>query len=200
MNAVISELEYKSDHGVVELETHDVLLHGAYVTLRPMREEDWGLLFEWNNDPEIMEHTDHDDFSPRTLVEIQSIYRWISTHAFCFIIEVEGYAIGECWLQRMNLRRIVDQFQDKNFWRIDLMIGAKELWGRGYGTEAIGLLVDFGFRHERADAIFGIVSANNVRSVRAFRKCGFRNYRKLLEADGTLGWDLAVTCCGKALG
>ena len=105
--------------------------------------------------------------SPCTLGEVQSIYRWISTHAHCFIIEVEGRPIGECWLQRMNLRRIVDQFPGKDLRRIDLMIGEKELWGRGYGTEAIALLVDFGFSREAADAIFGIASGDNARSLRS---------------------------------
>ena len=40
----------------------------------------------------------------------------------------------------MNLRRIVDQFPGENLRRIDLMFGEKELWGRGYGTEANALL------------------------------------------------------------
>ena len=60
---------------------------------------------------------------------MQTIYRWISTRAHCFIMEVGGNPIGECWLQRMNLQRIVAQFPDKDLRRIDLMIGEKELWG-----------------------------------------------------------------------
>jgi RimJ/RimL family protein N-acetyltransferase len=41
------------------------------------------------------------------------------------------------------------------------MIGEKSLWGRGIGTEAIGLLVDFGFATEQADAIFAAVAQDN---------------------------------------
>ena len=174
-NAVIPELEYSSDHDVAELQTHDVVLRGGCVTLRPMTEDDWGLLLAWNNDPEVMEHVESDGFTPRSLSEIQSIYHWISTHAYCFIIEVDRRAVGECWLQRMNLRRIVDRHPGENLWRIDLMIGVKELWGRGYGSEAIRLLVEFGFGGVGADAIYGLVSANNTRSMRAFQKCGFKN-------------------------
>ncbi len=198
-NAVIPKFAYKSDHDVARLETHDVLMRGDNVTLRPMTEDDWGFLFEWNNDPEVMEHADQDDFSQCTLVEAQSIYRWISTHAYCFIIEVDGRAIGECWLQPMNLRRIVDQFPDKNLWRIDLMIRTTELWGRGYGSETITLLVDFGFRHEGAGAIFGILSADNTRSVCAFKKCGFRSHGEIPEKDGSSGLDMVVTGCSETL-
>lgn len=195
-NAVISELEYKSDHSIARLQSHDVLLGGDHVTLRPMTENDWGFLLDWNNDREVMQYADHDDFSPRALEEIQSIYRWISTHAYCFIIEVDGCAIGECWLQRMNLRRIADNYPDKNLWRIDLMIGAKKFWGRGYGTEAIALLVEFGFGRVGADAIFGIVSADNARSVRAFEKCEFSRCAEVREG-GMLRYDLVVTSSAK---
>ena len=93
----------------------------------------------------------------------------------------------------MNLRRIVDQFPGKDLRRIDLMIGERKLWGRGYGPEAISLLVDFGFSHEATDAIFGIVSADNARSLRAFEKCGFNRHAVVQEEDGTLSYDLVVT-------
>lgn len=192
-NAVIPELEYSSDHDVVELRTHNLFLRGECVTLRPMTEDDWGLLLAWNNDPEVMEHVESDGFTPRSLSEIQSIYRWISTHAYCFIMEVEGKAIGECWLQRMNLRRILDRNPDKNLWRIDLMIGMKELWGRGYGSETIRLLVKFGFEGVGADAIYGLVSANNTRSMRAFQKCGFTSLDEAHEAGDAVGYEMVIS-------
>jgi len=31
------------------------------------------------------------------------IYRPVSANAFCFIIEVAGQPVGECWLQKMNI-------------------------------------------------------------------------------------------------
>ena len=194
MNEVIPELQFKSDHYVARLQPHNVYLRGDQVKLRPMTENDWGFLLKWNNDPAVMEYADHEDFKPSTLGELQAIYRWISTHAHSFIIEVEGYSVGECWLQRMNLRRIVDQFPGKDLRRIDLMIGKKELWGRGYGTETIALLVDFGVRRQSVDAIFGIVSADNLRSLRAFQKCGFTRHAVIQEEeDGTLSHDLVLT-------
>ncbi|MYF79450.1 MAG: GNAT family N-acetyltransferase [Chloroflexi bacterium] len=192
-DTVISELEYSRDRDVVELQTHDLFLRGECVTLRPMTECDWGLLLAWNNDPEVMEHVESDGFTPRSLSEIQSIYRWISTHAYCFIIEVQGQGIGECWLQRMNLRRIVGRHPGENLWRIDLMIGVKELWGRGYGREAIGTLVEFGFDRVGADAFYGLVAKGNTRSTRAFQKCGFTSLDKAHEAGDAVGYDMVIT-------
>ena len=192
MSVVIPDLQYRSDHSVERLQSHDVYLRGDRVTLRPLTEDDWHLLLKWNNDPEVMRYFDHDEFRPTPLGEVQSIYRWVSTHAHCFIIELEGRSIGECWLQRMNLRRILDQFPGKDLRRIDIAIGEKELWGRGYGSEAIALLVGFGFVRQKADAIFGIVSSDNERSLRVFEKCGFSVHALTQEEDGALVHDLIV--------
>ena len=194
---MVPELRFKSDRHVAGLQTHNVYLCGDHVRLRPMTEDDWGLLLEWNNDPEVMEYADHQDFKPSTLGELQAIYRWISTHAHCFIIEVEGYPVGECWLQRMNLRRIVDQFLGKDLRRIDLMIGKKELWGRGYGTETIALLVDFGFSHEGST---GYSASPQPTTSAVYDKCGFTRHAVIQEEDGTLSYDLVLTADGAELG
>ena len=62
------------------------------------------------------------------------------------------------------------------------------------GTETIALLVDFGVRRQSVDAIFGIVSADNLRSLRAFQKCGFTRHAVIQEEeDGTLSHDLVLT-------
>ena len=72
------------------------------------------------------------------------------------------------------------------------MIGEKALWGRGYGTEAIGLMVDFGFSVDKADAIFGLVAEDNRRSQRAFEKNGFTRHATVIEPDGKVTTDLVV--------
>ncbi len=192
MNPVIPELQPTPERRPSSLAPHDVILRGGAVTLRPMTEGDWDALLTWNNDPVVMELADANPFEETTLAELQTIYRWISTHAYCFIMEVDGNPIGECWLQRMNLQRIVSQFPDHDLRRIDLMIGEKALWGRGYGTEAIGLLVDFGFSAEKADAIFGLVKEENRRSQRAFAKNGFSRHATVTEPDGNVIADLVV--------
>ena len=96
VNEVVPELRFRRDRHVARLRPPDVYLCGDHMRLRPMTEDDWSLLLEWNNYPEVMEYADHEDFRPSTLGELQAIYPWISTHAHGFIIEVEGHAIGEC--------------------------------------------------------------------------------------------------------
>jgi RimJ/RimL family protein N-acetyltransferase len=107
---------------------------------------------------------------------VQGVYRGTSQHAFCFVIEADGIPIGECWLQAMNQPRVSDRLPGLDLRRIDIMIGEKDRWGRGYGNEAIRLLVRFGFEQERADALFACgVADYNPRSHHTFARAGFVN-------------------------
>ena len=107
----------------MKLKEHSITLQGKAVQLRPMRETDWKMLFEWNNDPEVLYFSEGEDITSYTLGELQPIYRGVSQTSFCFIIEANGRPIGECWLQPMNLDRILDQHAGKDCRRIDLLIG-----------------------------------------------------------------------------
>ena len=109
VNTVVPELRFRSDHTVAELLTHDVVLRGDGVVLRPMTEADWDLLLMWNNDAEVMEFADHDEFKETTLEEVQAHLPLDFYPRHCFIIEVAECPVGEYWLQRMNLERIVDR-------------------------------------------------------------------------------------------
>ena len=99
-----------------------------------MTEDDWDILLKWNSDPEVLYYSEGDNITSRNLEEVQGIYRWVSQTAFCFMIEVGGMPIGECWLQRMNLERILEKYPNADCRRIDLMIGEKAFWGQGLGA------------------------------------------------------------------
>jgi RimJ/RimL family protein N-acetyltransferase len=159
----------------MKLRKHDIVLRGKRVDLRPMTEGDWDTLLKWNSDPEVLYFSEGDDVTSYSLEDIQGIYRGVSQSAFCFVIELDGRPIGECWLQRMNLKRILDKYPGKDCRRIDLSIGEKDLWGHGLGTDAIRTLTRFGFEKEGADLIFGCEIADyNPRSRRAFEKVGYK--------------------------
>jgi RimJ/RimL family protein N-acetyltransferase len=140
-----------------------------------MTEDDWDLLLKWNNDPDVLYWAEGDDVTSRTLLEVQDLYRTVSRTAFCFVIEAGGVPVGECWLQEMNVTRIIEQHPGLDCRRIDLMIGEKRVWGQGIGTETIRLLTQFGFTQQSADALFGcFVAGNNPRSYRAFQRVGYQ--------------------------
>ena len=190
------------------LRQHDVALEGqtprgVSVRLRPMTEGDWDILFKWNNDPKVLYYSEGDDVTGYTLEDVQDLYRGVSSNAFCFVIEADGKPIGECWLQRMNLERILAdsehplKYPDLDCRRVDLMIGEKQVWGQGIGTEVIRLLTEFGFAKEGADRIFGCdVVDYNIRSRKAFQRVGYEIISRIEHEPGgkaEYGCDLVLT-------
>lgn len=187
---------------MVKLKQHEITLagkipQGRNIKLRPMTENDWDILVKWNSDSEVLYYSEGDDVTAYTLEDVQGIYRSVSQNAFCFIIEIDSETIGECWLQNMNLERILQKYPDLDCRRIDLMIGEKQYWGQGIGTEIIRLLTEFGFLKETADIIFGCDIADyNIRSLRAFQKVGYEIVSKAKEIPGSKAnyrYDVALT-------
>jgi RimJ/RimL family protein N-acetyltransferase len=186
---------------------HRVILYGETaqrpegcqraVRLRPLTERDWPRLYRWNSDPEVLYFSEGDDVDCYSPEDVQGIYRTVSQTAFCFIIEVDGTPVGECWLQRMNIVRILEKYPGLDCRRIDLMIGEKAYWGQGIGTETIRLLTEFGFLHQGADVIHNAEIADyNVRSWRAFQRLGYRIAEKIQQPPGSkaeYGYDLVLT-------
>ena len=162
-----------------------------------MTENDWDVLARWGSDPEVLWFSEGDDVEAYPLEDVQEIYRGVSRAAFCFIIEVGGHAIGECWLQEMNLARILTRYPGKDCRRIDITIGEMALWGRGYGTDAIRTLTRWGFEDQGADLIFGCGIADyNPRSRRAFEKAGYvldQRVRESPDAKAQWSYDLVLS-------
>jgi len=169
----------ESASSVDRLKRHKVILegrdqHGRHVRLRPMTEDDWGFLVRWNNDAEVLYYAEEDDITSYTPDQVQALYRSVCQNAICFIIEVDGKPVGEGWLQKMNLERVLEKYPDLDCRRIDLTIGDKQYWEQGIGTEVIRLLTEFGFVEQKVDVIYEPGIANyNVRSLRAFQKAGY---------------------------
>jgi RimJ/RimL family protein N-acetyltransferase len=182
---------------VKRLRQHQIILRGERVLLRPLTEGDWPAILKWNNDPQVLHFVEGDEVSGYSLEEVQQIYRSVCQNAFCFIIELEGQPIGECWLQPMNLERVLDRYPGRDCRRIELVIGERTFWGQGLGTEVIRLLVALGFKQERADLIFGCdVAEDNRASLRAFQKAGFQVPASLPQAPGSKvrhRYDLVLT-------
>lgn len=158
----------------MRLVEHTIRLQGKKALLRPMTESDWETLYVWNNDAEVLFYVESEDVGSQSMEQVQRIYRQVSQNAYCFIMEFRSQPVGECWLQKMNLERIKEKYPGKDCRRIDIMIGEKQFWGEGIGTEVIGTLTEFGFRIEMADMIFACdVADYNPRSRNAFRKNGY---------------------------
>ncbi|MGI8999436.1 MAG: GNAT family N-acetyltransferase [Candidatus Limnocylindria bacterium] len=56
---------------------------------------------------------------------------------------------------------------------LGIFIGEVDQWSKGYGTDAVNALVDFGFRSLRLERIWLNVWTENERARRAYAKAGF---------------------------
>jgi RimJ/RimL family protein N-acetyltransferase len=87
------------------LPSHGIVLRDPPLVLRPMTERDWAILLRWNRDQEVLSWVEGEATPPRDLEQTQHLYRSVAASpARCFIIKWQGREIGECWLQRMNLK------------------------------------------------------------------------------------------------
>ena len=168
------------------IKTHGNTLCGGTdeykIVLRPLCDEHLPLLYKWNADPEVLYWTESGvsdtslTYEPDT---VHDIYGGVSQNAFCFLIEVNGVPIGECWLQKMNMPNVKAMYPETlDVRRIDMSIGEKDYRNKGIGTHFIGMLIDFAFNDEKADVLHCFNDDYNIRSRRMWEKYGFTQVLK----------------------
>ncbi len=65
---------------------------------------------------------------------------------------------------------------------VGIFIGDKHFWGKGYGTEALSLLVDYGFNILNLNSILLEVFSYNDRAIKCYKKVGFKEIGRRREA------------------
>lgn len=123
------------------------------------------------------------------------VTRYLTEAPSCFPLHAEKEALDR--LSRVHNYTIVDLLTDKpigicGFTAIDhlnqtgevgIIIGAKEFWGKGYGSEALSLLVDYGFRVLNFHTVMLKVCSLNKRAIRCYEKVGFKTFGIRKEAE-----------------
>ena len=161
------------------IRTHNITFHGGNDTykiiLHPLSDEHLPCLYKWNSDAEVLYWSEGEDVESYSPEVVRQIYGGISQNSLCFMIEVNGENIGECWLQKMNLPNISALYpENTDVRRIDMSIGEKTYWGKGIGTLFIGMLVKHAFECEQVDVLHCFCEDYNIRSRRVWEKNGFK--------------------------
>ncbi len=87
--------------------------------------------------------------------------------------------IGLCGIYRVNTT-----WQNGH---LGISIFDREFWGKGYGTEAVRLTVDYGLRFLNLHTIQLNTSSFNERALGAYRKAGFKEMGRGREAQIVAG-------------
>ena len=162
------------------IKEHNITLHGALraheITLRPLSDDHLPLLYKWNTDPEVLYWNEGPGADPANNKPeaVQAIYEGTSNAGYCFIIEIDGVAIGECLLCKMNVDYILETYPTSaDVRRIDILIGEQSYWNVGIGSAVVQMLLHLAFNNEKTDIVYGITGGYNKRSGRVFEKNGF---------------------------
>ena len=161
------------------------------VVLRPLTDDDLPLLSKWNGDENVL-HFSEGDVDPYTEEEVASTYAALSQKADCFMIEVDGVAIGECRIQPMRSPFPEPLASSTDCRRIDIMIGEADQWGKSYGSRAIGLLCRFAFERTSCSHLFAFgIFDYNERARKAFERNGFKVY-ETVPSDGDMPGEITM--------
>jgi diamine N-acetyltransferase len=148
------------------------VLHGESVTLRPPRESDVEAAYAWDRDPELAAWNGRSPISiSLSAARRDYLARWEDPNVKTFIMEARGEPIGMVTLYDFR----------KAGCELGIKIGAEDLRGRGYATEAVELLVGYAFDTLGLEIIRGSTLSHNERMRRVFEKNGFE-----LVGDGSI--------------
>ncbi len=148
--------------------TDDVRLEGELVLLRPRVDEDLALFARWHGNPDVR-HWLHMSETPTQTLELER-QRWHVARndptRLSFVIEtLDGVPIGNIVLIGVDpVHRRAE---------LGIAIGEKGDWGRGYGTDAIRVILRFAFEVLNLRRVELITDIDNERGIRAYEKCGF---------------------------
>jgi RimJ/RimL family protein N-acetyltransferase len=72
-----------------------------------------------------------------------------------------------------------------------ILIGERDYWGRGYGTDAMRVLMRYAFDELNLERLTLRVFAFNTRAIRSYEKCGFVHEGRQRQALNRIGqrWD-----------
>jgi RimJ/RimL family protein N-acetyltransferase len=142
------------------------MLQGEVVTLRPVRPEDLPALYEWRIDAETWELSEDAPLVPLTLAVYEERYRRRAEDDVNaeFAIDADGELVGRCGMFEFDhLARHAT---------IGITIGMPHR-GRGYGRDAVRVLLDYGFRVRNLHRVRLDTVSTNEAGRRAYLAAGF---------------------------
>jgi diamine N-acetyltransferase len=154
------------------------MITGNRIRLRAPERSDIPSFVRWINDPEVTAGLIIS--LPMSLVEEEAWFdNMIQRPPEEHVLVIEAAAddgwkmIGSCGYHGIN-------WKDRQG-EVGILIGEKEFWGQGYGTEAMRLLVCHGFDTLNLNRVFLQVFDNNPRAIRSYEKIGFVHEGRLRQ-------------------
>ncbi len=146
------------------------MIIGKRIKFAPLRREDIDIFLKWFNDPEITQYLImykpltrdfEEEWFDKLKHDENSVYFSILLLDEKFLNKI----IGNCAIQNINSKN--------RSCSVGITIGEKEFQNKGYGTEAMEMLVEYGFNTLNLNRIELILYEFNIRAYKSYQKVGF---------------------------
>jgi ribosomal-protein-alanine N-acetyltransferase len=138
--------------------------------LRAIEETDSAAIFDYAGDPEVAKFTSWE--AHKTIEDAKTLVRFIKKRYaenkpsnWAVILKTESRLIGTCGF--------ISGFPSNKRAEIGFAI-RRDCWNRGYITEAVKRVIDFGFKELMFNRIEACCDAENMASKRVLEKCGMK--------------------------
>ncbi|WP_128894982.1 GNAT family N-acetyltransferase [Longirhabdus pacifica] len=143
---------------------------GTKVRLREHRKAEIQQSLKMINDPEVMKNLVGKTPFLFTLEDEEKWYKENSSSndTYNFAIETleDGKYIGGCGINGLDWKNSKAT--------VGIFIGDKNYWSRGYGTDALKVLIRFIFEQMNINKVKLNVFSFNKRAIKSYEKCGFK--------------------------
>jgi len=166
-------------------------LYGDHVRLRASEKTDLPTFVKWFGDPEVTENLDmigvmglaNEELWFEDMIKRPAVEQVLVIEAN---VDSRSFEASEAWFPIGT----IGLFNVNNFARnaeLGISIGEKLFWNRGFGSEAIRILLNEAFYKYNLHRVELRVNARNLRAIKAYEKVGFiheGNKREATYRDG----------------
>jgi RimJ/RimL family protein N-acetyltransferase len=152
------------------------MLKTARVVLTSIMEADLPVMLDWINDrDQVLLNAPYKPISERQHREwFEAVQRRSDMTLFGVRLSEKGELIGTCQLHSINpVHRNAE---------LQIRLGKTSQRGKGYGAEAVRLLLEFGFKDLNLHRIYLHVFSTNLAAIRVYEKSGFAREGLLRKA------------------
>ena len=161
------------------LNNDEVFATGKITQLRSKKIEDASNDYNWRIDNEL---SNLDATKPINLTYNEFLryhkedVKFPSYNSLRLAVEtLYGKHIGNCMFYDINSKTLQAEF--------GIMIGNKDYWNNGYGSDAVNIAISFFFKNNNINHIYLHTLTNNIRAQKAFEKCGFRKVKNVTKEN-----------------
>jgi RimJ/RimL family protein N-acetyltransferase len=150
---------------------------GKTVRLRTLEPSDAEALWRWNHDPDVMRWMANG--YPQSLAQVRKRMEERPENTYGEVLLGVEVLADEALIGLVRLR---DAEPETGCASLDIYLGEKEYWGRGFATDTMRTICRYGFEKMRLHKIALTVVTENEAAHHVYRKVGFVEEGRLRQS------------------